>query len=149
MSPLCRLLATTAAQRLARRVSERGGGLPFVQAMALQHAGPGHGAPQDAAAPDPLANTAPAGTMEIACNLLNTNVTPPAAVQLEVERLVAREEALAREAAAEAAAGGGGPAAAEARRGRITVLPGYCTGRPAQELVDMALALGGGRQAAA
>jgi len=52
-----------AGKSVARRVSERGGGLPKVQAMALFHN----------------------DTIEIACNILDTGVTPPQAVQDFVE----------------------------------------------------------------
>jgi hypothetical protein len=48
-------------------VSERGGGLKFVEAMALSH--------QD-------------GAVEVACNLLNPEVTSPEAVQLFLEQAV-------------------------------------------------------------
>lgn len=52
-----------AGKRVARRVSERGEGLPKVQAMALLHN----------------------DTIEIACNILDTSVTPPGEVQRFVE----------------------------------------------------------------
>jgi len=61
-----------AARRVARRVSERGGGLPAVQAMALLHGG------------DQEEGFV---TVEIACNLLDVTVTGAAAVQAEVDRL--------------------------------------------------------------
>lgn len=57
-------------KRIARKVSERGGGLADVQAMALLH-----------------------GTdcIEIACNLLDTDVSSPDAVQHLVATLAAKE----------------------------------------------------------
>lgn len=64
------LLATrdlAAATRIAKAVSTRGGGLPAVEAMALPHA---------------------EGT-EVACNLLDADTSPPAAVQQRVEALAA------------------------------------------------------------
>jgi len=60
-----------AARRLARAVSERGGGLRSVQAMALPHG----------------EDQAGAAVMEIACNLLDADAVGPEAVQAEVERL--------------------------------------------------------------
>ncbi|CAM8949812.1 unnamed protein product [Rhodiola kirilowii] len=60
----------TAARRLAKRVSARGGGLPKVQAMALTHGD---------------------DTIEVACNLLEPSTTGGDQVQLEVERLAAEE----------------------------------------------------------
>lgn len=60
----------SAIRRIAKRISERGGGLPSVQAMALVHG-------QD--------------IIEVACNLLNPSRVGGELVQLEVERL-AREE---------------------------------------------------------
>lgn len=63
----------SAARRIAKRVSGRGGGLPTVQAMALAH--------DD-------------GVTEVACNLLEPSRVGGDQVQLEVERL-AKEEGLA------------------------------------------------------
>lgn len=77
-----------AARRVARKVSERGGGLPAVQAMALPHGGE---------ADEGLM------TVEIACNLLDVSVTGPEAVQAEVDRLC-RSESQSQSAAATAAA---------------------------------------------
>jgi glutamate formiminotransferase len=54
------------AKRIARRVSERGGGLDSVQAMGLVH--------KD-------------GVMEVACNLLDPGKVGAGQVQAEVERL--------------------------------------------------------------
>ena len=62
--------ALAVASRLARRLSERGGGLPGVQAMALTHGGDRTGS-----------------TIEVACNLLDPSTCGPDAVQAEVERL--------------------------------------------------------------
>ena len=67
--------AVSAARRLGRKVSERGGGLPGVQAMALPHG-------EDELGP----------VVEIACNLLNADAAGPEAVQAEVERMC-REDA--------------------------------------------------------
>ena len=58
------------ARRIARKVSERGGGLPFVQSMALPHA---------------------EGVFEVACNLLDACVSSPEAVHEMVVRLAAEE----------------------------------------------------------
>ena len=57
-------------KRIARKVSERGGGLVKVQAMALLHG---------------------ADCIEIACNLLDTEVSSPDAVQRLVTTLAAKE----------------------------------------------------------
>jgi len=54
-----------AAREIARRVSERGGGLPAVEAMALTHG----------------------GETEIACNLLDASASPPGAVLAAVRAL--------------------------------------------------------------
>ncbi|XP_018856989.1 formimidoyltransferase-cyclodeaminase-like isoform X2 [Juglans regia] len=62
----------TALRRIAKRVSERGGGLPSVQAMALAHG-------ED--------------VTEVACNLLEPSKVGGDKVQQEVERL-AREEGM-------------------------------------------------------
>ncbi|OMO98793.1 hypothetical protein COLO4_13691 [Corchorus olitorius] len=62
----------TAVRRIAKKVSERGGGLPSVQAMGLAH--------DD-------------GVTEVACNLLEPSKVGGDRVQLEVERL-AKEEGL-------------------------------------------------------
>lgn len=62
----------SAVGRIAKRVSERGGGLPSVQAMGLAHG---------------------KGLTEIACNLLDPGLVGGDKVQLEVERL-AQEEGL-------------------------------------------------------
>ncbi|KAL8511063.1 hypothetical protein ACS0TY_017763 [Phlomoides rotata] len=59
-----------AVQKIAKRVSGRGGGLQSVQSMALAHG---------------------TGIIEVACNLLDTSKAGGDDVQLEVERL-AREE---------------------------------------------------------
>ncbi|KAJ4769356.1 folic acid binding / transferase [Rhynchospora pubera] len=59
-------------KRIARRVSERGGGLESVQAMGLAHTD---------------------GVMEVACNLLNPGQVGADRVQAEVERL-GKEEGL-------------------------------------------------------
>ncbi|PIN13964.1 5-formyltetrahydrofolate cyclo-ligase [Handroanthus impetiginosus] len=61
-----------AVQKIAKRVSGRGGGLPSVQSMALAHG---------------------KGIIEVACNLLDTSKVGGAEVQLEVERL-AREQGM-------------------------------------------------------
>lgn len=62
----------SAVQRIARRISERGGGLLSVQAMGLAHG---------------------KGLTEVACNLLEPSLVGGDKVQLEVERL-AQEEGL-------------------------------------------------------
>ncbi|GFR43255.1 hypothetical protein Agub_g4316 [Astrephomene gubernaculifera] len=56
------------ARQLARALSERGGGLPHVQAMALLHAD---------------------GCVEVACNLLDAAVTPPEVLQRRLAELAA------------------------------------------------------------
>lgn len=61
-----------AVRRVAKRVSERGGGLPSIQAVALAHG-------ED--------------IIEVACNLLEPSKIGGDKVQLEVERL-AREEGM-------------------------------------------------------
>ncbi|XVE49857.1 hypothetical protein DITRI_Ditri01bG0116200 [Diplodiscus trichospermus] len=61
-----------AVRRIAKKVSERGGGLPSVQAMGLAHGD---------------------GVTEVACNLLEPSKVGGDRVQLEVERL-AKEEGL-------------------------------------------------------
>ena len=66
--------AVRAGRRLARKLSERGGGLPGVQAMALPH------------------GTDCCGVIvEIACNLLDEQRSWPQQVQREIERLCAEE----------------------------------------------------------
>nr|AFK43329.1 unknown [Lotus japonicus] len=62
----------SAASRIAKRVSGRGGGLPTVQAMALAHG---------------------EGVTEVACNLLDSKKVGGERVQQEVERL-AKEEGI-------------------------------------------------------
>lgn len=62
----------SAVRRIAKLVSERGGGLPSVQAMALAHG---------------------EGIIEVACNLLEPSKVGGDQVQVEVERL-AREEGM-------------------------------------------------------
>lgn len=62
----------SAVRRIAKRISERGGGLPSVQAMALAHR---------------------EGIIEVACNLLEPSRVGGDQVQVEVERL-AREEGM-------------------------------------------------------
>ncbi|PNW81936.1 hypothetical protein CHLRE_06g267000v5 [Chlamydomonas reinhardtii] len=52
------------ARKLAKAISERGGGLPGVQAMALQHAD---------------------GLVEVACNLLDAAAAPPGTLQARLE----------------------------------------------------------------
>ncbi|KAG2435567.1 hypothetical protein HYH02_011861 [Chlamydomonas schloesseri] len=52
------------ARKLAKAISERGGGLPGVQAMALQHAD---------------------GLVEVACNLLDAAASPPGTLQARLE----------------------------------------------------------------
>lgn len=59
------------AKQMAREVSERGGGLPAVEAMALAHG---------------------QGSVEIACNLLDASSSSPRDVQNLVEELCARRE---------------------------------------------------------
>lgn len=59
-----------AVRRIAKQVSGRGGGLPSVQAMALAHE---------------------AGTIEVACNLLDPSKVGRDRVQEEVERLATEE----------------------------------------------------------
>ncbi|GAB4859548.1 hypothetical protein Ancab_011016 [Ancistrocladus abbreviatus] len=63
----------TGVRKIAKRVSGRGGGLPFVQAMALAHGD---------------------NVIEVACNLLEPSRAGGDKVQAEVERL-AREEGMA------------------------------------------------------
>lgn len=65
-------LSTTdisAARRIAKRISERGGGLMSVQSMALVHG----------------------DVIEVACNLLEPNKVNGDRVQVEVERLAGEE----------------------------------------------------------
>ncbi|CAM6083112.1 unnamed protein product [Calypogeia fissa] len=57
----------TIAKGIARKVSQRGGGLPEVQAMALLHGD---------------------GCIEIACNLLTVEITNPTMVQNMIAELV-------------------------------------------------------------
>ncbi|XP_047339012.1 formimidoyltransferase-cyclodeaminase-like [Impatiens glandulifera] len=61
----------SAIRRIAKRISERGGGLPSVQAMALVHG-------QD--------------IIEVACNLLDPSIVGGELVQREVERLAKEED---------------------------------------------------------
>lgn len=68
--PLLSTRDLAAGKRIARQVSERGGGLAQVQAMALLHGD---------------------DCIEIACNLLDTDVSSPDAVQRVVEALAAKE----------------------------------------------------------
>ena len=67
--------AVREGRRIARRLSERGGGLPGVQAMALPHGEDEHGGV----------------LVEIACNLLDETLSGPDAVQAEIARLCAEE----------------------------------------------------------
>ena len=62
-----------AARAIARAVSQRGGGLPGVQAMALRHT----------------------DGIEVACNLLDPAASPPEAVLAAVQRLAAQHGGLA------------------------------------------------------
>jgi glutamate formiminotransferase len=57
-----------AARMVAKAVSERGGGLKRVEAMALQHA----------------------GVLEVACNLLDYRTSGPAEVQAAIEAAAAQ-----------------------------------------------------------
>jgi hypothetical protein len=66
--------AVRAGRRLAKKLSERGGGLPGVQAMALPHGHDQFGV-----------------ILEIACNLLDSKRAGPQAVQMEIKRLCALE----------------------------------------------------------
>jgi glutamate formiminotransferase len=65
-----------AARRIARKLSVRGGGLPQVQAMALRHG---------------------ETEIEIACNLLDCQISDPEIVQREVVRLAATENIEAKQ----------------------------------------------------
>uniref|UniRef100_A0A803LUX5 glutamate formimidoyltransferase n=2 Tax=Chenopodium quinoa TaxID=63459 RepID=A0A803LUX5_CHEQI len=65
----------SAVRRIAKLVSERGGGLPSVQAMALSHG---------------------EEVIEVACNLLEPNKVGGDQVQIEVERLAQEEGMVAR-----------------------------------------------------
>ena len=67
--------AVREGRRIARRLSERGGGLPGVQAMALPHGQDERGGV----------------VVEIACNLLDETRSGPEAVQAEIARLCAEE----------------------------------------------------------
>lgn len=96
-----------AARSIARIVSERGGGLRAVEAMALNHGGEGEGEDKE--------------VIEIACNLLDTDLTPPSEVQSLVEALV--EKAKADKTMATS----------------VAVGQGYLTGRSREELITMAL----------
>ena len=80
------------AKQIARRVSERGGGLPNVQAMALLHGD---------------------NCIEIACNLLDMDVSGPDVVQCIVATLAAKEG--------------------------IKANPGYLTGHSKQEILQLAM----------
>jgi glutamate formiminotransferase len=82
----------TIGNRIARKVSQRGGGLPEVQAMALLHGD---------------------GCMEIACNLLNVDITGPKVVQDTVADL--------------------------ANAQGIEVKRGYLTGHSQEEILELAL----------
>jgi len=57
-------------RKIARSVSERSGGMPKVQAMALRHEG---------------------GNVEVACNLLDYTISGPAEVQAKVDELARQE----------------------------------------------------------
>ncbi len=102
-----------AAQRLARAVGERGGGLPRVEAMALSH---GDG-----------------GGVEVACNLLDPYAprSSPQAVQARLEELAAAEGGGGGGADSSGAGGGGG--------GGVVVGQGYRIGRSPEEYLRMAL----------
>lgn len=80
------------AKQIARKVSERGGGLPNVQAMALLHGD---------------------DCIEIACNLLDMDVSGPDVVQCIVATLAAKEG--------------------------IKANPGYLTGHSKQEIFQLAM----------
>ncbi|KMZ64340.1 Formimidoyltetrahydrofolate cyclodeaminase, Glutamate formimidoyltransferase [Zostera marina] len=64
----------TIAKRIARKVSERGGGLPSVQAMALTHGD---------------------DSIEVACNLLKPEIVSAHQVQLQIESLATKEGLIA------------------------------------------------------
>ncbi|KAK9682381.1 hypothetical protein RND81_10G069800 [Saponaria officinalis] len=64
----------SAVREIAKRVSERGGGLPSVQAMALAHGD---------------------GVIEVACNLLDPSLVGGDKVQGEVERLAQEQDMVA------------------------------------------------------
>jgi glutamate formiminotransferase len=80
------------AKQIARKVSERGGGLPNVQAMALLHGD---------------------NCIEIACNLLDMDVSGPDVVQCIIATLAAKEG--------------------------IKANPGYLTGHSKQEIFQLAM----------
>lgn len=97
---------------------------PAAQAMALRHAD---------------------GVVEVACNLLDSHVSPPAAVQERLERLAA--DMGARQAGpGEVAAGGtvAGVAGLRAAGGgtRVVVRQGYQTNKSPEQLLRAALAAG-------
>ncbi len=85
------------------------------------------------------------GVVEVACNLLDSHVSPPAAVQERLERLAAGMEA-GQEGAGEVAAGGSvaGVAGMRAEGGgkRVVVRQGYQTNKSPEQLLRAALAAG-------
>jgi glutamate formiminotransferase len=96
-----------AARPIARMVSERGGGLKAVEAMALNHSHDEEGTG--------------GGVIEIACNLLDPQLSTPSAVQSMVESLVSKAKV----------DGILGPS--------VAVGQGYLTGKTREELIKMAL----------
>ena len=94
----------TIARLVARSVSERGGGLRGVESMALNHGENGE-------------------VIEVACNLLDSDVSPPGAVQLMVHLLV--EKINKERSIAEGSS-------------LISVGQGYLTGKSREELIKLA-----------
>ncbi|GAX75278.1 hypothetical protein CEUSTIGMA_g2723.t1 [Chlamydomonas eustigma] len=117
------------AKLLSRAVSERGGGLQYVEAMALSHEG---------------------GAIEVACNLLNPQATPPEAVQSFLEQAVRQNDS--KQSNSMTAGLGGvlgvqGCSSLSTMYSRdqpqslqgIQVQKGYCTGKTVEELVELTL----------
>jgi hypothetical protein len=137
--------AAAAARAVARTVSTRGGGLPAVEALALEYPssaaaaedggddfadGGGEFGPLSIRRPPPVVlpplddDEVCAGTWEIACNLLDVSVSPPDAVMRRIEEVVgaAKESSGAR--------GKGGP---DAQPLRLVVGTGYSIGLSRRE----------------
>jgi glutamate formiminotransferase len=104
-----------AARPIARMVSERGGGLKAVEAMALNHSNDEEGEKGG-------------GVIEIACNLLDPQLSSASAVQSMVESLVSKAKVDG------------------ILRPSVTVGQGYLTGKTQEELIEMALRKLGGEE---
>jgi hypothetical protein len=137
--------AAAAARAVARTVSTRGGGLPAVEALALEYPssaaaaedgvddfadGGGEFGPLSIRRPPPVVlpplddDEVCAGTWEIACNLLDVSVSPPDAVMRRIEEVVG---------AANESSGASGKGGPDAQPLRLVVGTGYSIGLSRRE----------------